>query len=34
MTHLEYFPALKKTVLFDYMYRNPVGHEARTCEWR
>ncbi len=33
MTHLEYFPALKKTVLFDYLHRNPLNYEARTCEW-
>lgn len=32
MTHLEYFPALKKTVLFDYMQRNPLNREARTVE--
>lgn len=32
MTHLEYFPALGKTMLFDYMHRNPLNYEARTCE--
>lgn len=32
MTHLEYFPALKKTVLFDYMHRNPLSYEAYTYE--
>ncbi len=32
MTHLEYFPILKKTVLFDYMHRNPINYEACTCE--
>ena len=28
MTHLEYFPTLNKTVLFDYMQRNPLNQEA------
>lgn len=32
MTHLEYFPELGKTVLFDYMERNPLNQEARTVE--
>lgn len=32
MTHLEYFPSLGKTVLFDYMERNPLNQEARTVE--
>ncbi len=32
MTHLEYFPVLNKTVLFDYMHRNPINYEAYTCE--
>ena len=32
MTHLEYFPVLGKTVLFDYLHRDPLSHEARTCE--
>ena len=31
MTHLEYFPTVKKMLLFDYMCRNPLNHEARTC---
>ncbi|BDF35613.1 B12-binding domain-containing radical SAM protein [Lachnospiraceae bacterium] len=31
MTHLERFTCLKKTVLFDYMQRNPLNGEARTC---
>ncbi|MGN0331861.1 MAG: B12-binding domain-containing radical SAM protein [Lachnospiraceae bacterium] len=30
MTHLEYFPTLNKTVLFDYMQRNPLNQEARN----
>ena len=30
MTHLETFPILGKTVLFDYQRRNPVSGEART----
>lgn len=30
MTHLEYFPMLGKTVLFDYMERNPINQEARN----
>lgn len=32
MTHLEYFPILKKTVLFDYMHRNPLNYEAYVYE--
>ena len=32
MTHLEYFPELGKTVLFDYMEKNPLDQEARTVE--
>lgn len=32
MTHLEYFPILGKTVLFDYMHRNPLNYEAYVCE--
>lgn len=32
MTHLEYFPMLKKTILFDYMHRNPLNYEAYTYE--
>lgn len=32
MTHLEYFPIMEKTVLFDYMHRSPLNQEARTCE--
>lgn len=31
MTHLEYFPYAKKYILFDYMEKNPLNHEARTC---
>lgn len=31
MTHLERFPQLGKTVLFDYLARNPLNQEARTC---
>ena len=31
MTHLERFTCLGKTVLFDYMQRNPLNQEARTC---
>lgn len=31
MTHIEYFPILKKMLLFDYMCRNPLNQEARTC---
>lgn len=30
MTHLEVFKQLEKTVLFDYMMRNPLTQEART----
>ncbi len=32
MTHLEYFPVLQKTVLFDYMHRSPLNYEAYTYE--
>lgn len=31
MTHLEYFKELGKIVLFDYLERNPINQEARTC---
>lgn len=31
MTHLEYFECLDQIVLFDYMSRNPLNQEARTC---
>ena len=31
MTHLERFPQLGKTVLFDYLERSPLTGEARTC---
>ena len=31
MTHLEYFESLGQIVLFDYMSRNPLNQEARTC---
>lgn len=31
MTHLECFVCLGQTVLFDYMHRNPLNQEARTC---
>ena len=31
MTHLEYFAELNQIVLFDYMERNPLNQEARTC---
>jgi len=31
MTHIEYFPNLKKMLLFDYKCRNPLNREARTC---
>lgn len=30
MTHLEVFEQMGKTVLFDYMERNPLNQEART----
>ena len=30
MTHLEHFPTLGKTILFDYMQRNPLNQEARN----
>ena len=32
MTHLETFPILGKTVLFDYRKRNPLNDDARTVE--
>ena len=32
MTHLERFPVLQKTVLFDYMNRNVLTKEARTVD--
>ncbi len=31
MTHIEKFEILKKTIIFDYMCRNPLNQEARTC---
>ncbi|MDO5591006.1 MAG: B12-binding domain-containing radical SAM protein [Lachnospiraceae bacterium] len=31
MTHLEKFPLLQKTVLFDYLERNPLTQDARIC---
>ena len=31
MTHLEYFPLARKYVLFDYLQKNPLNQEARTC---
>ena len=31
MTHLEYFPLARRYVLFDYLERNPLNQEARTC---
>ena len=31
MTHLEYFPLAGRYVLFDYLERNPLNQEARTC---
>ena len=31
MTHLEYFEKEKQYVLFDYLERNPLNQEARTC---
>jgi len=31
MTHLEYFKELNQVVLFDYLERNPINQEARTC---
>lgn len=30
MTHLEYFPEIGQTVLFDYSRRNPLNRQART----
>lgn len=32
MTHLEYFAGLGKYVLFDYMERDVLSQDARTCE--
>ena len=31
MTHLEYFSYFGKYILFDYMEKNPLNQEARTC---
>ncbi len=31
MTHIEYLPILGKRILFDYMNRNPLNRQARTC---
>lgn len=31
MTHLERFSRLQKTVLFDYLERNPLTQDARIC---
>ena len=31
MTHLEYFKELDQIVIFDYLERNPLNQEARTC---
>lgn len=31
MTHIEYFPNLRKMLLFDYKCRNPLNQDARTC---
>ena len=31
MTHLEYFKEQDQVILFDYMHRNPINQEARTC---
>lgn len=31
MTHLEYFSYFGKYILFDYMKKNPLNQEARTC---
>lgn len=31
MTHIEYFSNLRKMLLFDYMCRNPLNQNARTC---
>ncbi len=31
MTHVEYFKELDQAVLFDYLTRNPLNQEARTC---
>ncbi len=31
MTHLELFRELQQVVLFDYLTRNPINQEARTC---
>lgn len=32
MTHLEYFPHLGKTILFDYQHRSLLTREAKTIE--
>lgn len=31
MTHLEYFSYFGKYILFDYMEKNPLNQEVRTC---
>lgn len=31
MTHIEDFPISGKRILFDYMNRNPLNRQARTC---
>ncbi len=31
MTHIEYLPISGKWILFDYMNRNPLNRQARTC---
>ena len=31
MTHIEYFPISERLILFDYMNRNPLNRQARTC---
>ena len=31
MTHLETFPGLSCTILFDYKHRNPLNQDAKTC---
>ena len=31
MTHLEYFSCFGKYILFDYMEKNPLNQEVRTC---
>lgn len=30
MTHIEYFASMEKTILFDYLHKNPLNQEART----